>query len=252
MPNKADYLLISFPKCGRTWLRLILGRILQNYFGLQSENLLDLVALAKLDPEIPQITVVHDDKPQWKKARDLATSKTRYRDNKIIFLVRDPRDVVVSSFFQKVKRRQAYHGSLSEYIYEEVGSFESIIKFYNIWADNAHVPQEFLLVRYEDIHKNAKYEIRKIVDFLGLSKISEDLLSEAVNFASFENMRKMEEEDIFKVKPLRPTNPADPESYKTRRGKVGGFIDYLSTAEIDYLTQRMSKTLSTFYGYPCA
>ena len=69
-------------------------------------------------------------------------------------MVRDPRDVLVSSYFQKKKRRNKYNGELFDYVHEEVGSLESLLRFYNIWARNRHIPKDFLLVRYEDMHED--------------------------------------------------------------------------------------------------
>jgi hypothetical protein len=48
---------------------------------------------------------------------------------------------------------------------------------------------------------------------------------------------------------LKPGDKNDPESYKTRRGKVGGYIDYLSSEEIEYLNQKMKTSLSDIYNY---
>lgn len=50
--NKSEFVLISDPKCGRTWLRLMLGRIFQTHFGLTDANLLELDELGQLNPNI--------------------------------------------------------------------------------------------------------------------------------------------------------------------------------------------------------
>ena len=36
---------------------------------------------------------------------------------------------------------------------------------------------------------------------------------------------------------------------KVRRGKVGGFVDYMSEVDIKYLSQRISADLSDFYHF---
>ncbi|NEQ09159.1 MAG: sulfotransferase domain-containing protein [Moorea sp. SIO4E2] len=247
--NESDFFLISFPKCGRTWLRLMLGRVFQMHFKLKDANILELDKLRELHPDIPKICVSHDDKPQWKKPDELVTSKAEYQDKRVIFLVRDPRDAIVSNYYQKTKRRQAYDGSLSEFIREENGSFATLILFYNIWAENREVPQDFLLVRYEDIHRDRQKELRRMLHFLGLPEIADDLIAKAGEYAIFENMRKMEVENKFNSPRMSAVDPGDINSYKTRRGKVGGFKDNLSTADIDYLNCIMKESLSVFYGY---
>ena len=247
--KSCDAFLISFPKCGRTWLRLMIGKAFEEHFNLGNANILELHQLAALHPDIPKILVTHDDGPQWKMPDDLVESKKKYKNKKVIFLVRDPRDVLVSSYFQKKKRRNKYNGELFDYVHEEVGSLESLLRFYNIWARNRDIPKDFLLVRYEDMHEDPKRELRRVLDFLDLKEVSNDVIAEAVRFTSFENMRKMELADKFKSTRLRPLDKEDKESYKTRKGKVGGFIDYLSRENIEYINRKMNEELSSLYKY---
>lgn len=270
--ESTEVVIISFPKCGRTWLRLMLGRVIQLHLDLQEvrhrhakyhDGLPDLVNAPVLDlhqlttrcSSIPNITLSHDDGPFWKKPDELVESKTQYKNKKVILLVRDPRDVVVSSYFEKIKRvhvysdKEPYEGTLSDYLHEPVGSFDTILRFYNIWAEKCHTPRDFLLIRYEDMHVNPRNELRRVLDFIGLHTVNNEQVFEATRFASFENMRKMEEMDALNSFRLRPGDKNDEESYKTRKGKVGGFFDYLTQDEIEYLNRRMSELLTDFYGY---
>lgn len=254
--RRAEVFLISFPKCGRTWLRLTIAKALERHFELKNAtNLMELYALGEQHPDIPKIFITHDDDAFWKKPEELVRSKTKYKHAKVIFLVRDPRDVLVSSYFEKKKRshiypnKPPYQGELSDYINEAVGSFDTILEFYQIWAQNRQVPKDFLIIRYEDLHANPATELRKVMEFIGIAQIKDAAIAEAVEFASFDNMRKMEEKGGVGCYRLKPTDPRDLESYKTRRGKVGGFEDYLSLSEIEELTRRMNETLSPMYGY---
>jgi hypothetical protein len=269
--NSADAYLISFPKCGRTWLRLMMGRALQQQFDLSHPNLqekmLSLTPLAELNPKIPKVLITHDDNPHWKKPEELETSKKQYKNAKVIFLVRDPRDVLVSTYFEQKKRVslwadaykqdktlenfqariKAYEGNLSDFIYEEIGGFKTILNYYNIWEQNRQISKSFLLVRYEDLHENPHRELKKVLDFLGV-QYREEVINEAVNYSSFDKMRKMEKKGKVDSK-LKPTDPNDEESYKTRKGKVGGFSEYLNEEEIAYINRLMNESLSDFYGY---
>lgn len=245
----AEVVLVSFPKTGRTWLRLLIGRALTKQFGLSNANPMELHQLAARHPGIPKIWVSHDDNPQFKAPDDLETSKRRYRRKKVILLVRDPRDVLVSLYFQMRQRRQRYTGDLSTFITERVGSFDTLLRFYNIWAAERHVPRDLLLVRYEDLSIDPARELRRVLRFIGLPEVPDVVIAEAVQFAAFGNMRRMEVADRFGSRRLRPADPDDPESYKTRRGRVGGHVEYLQPAEITDLTAKMQRTLDPFYGY---
>ena len=94
----ADLYIISFPKCGRTWLRLIIGKYIQECYGLKDvpkSEILELTPLSRYKRKIPTIRVTHDDDPHKKIPKDIETNKKKYRRKKIIFMVRDPRDVIV-------------------------------------------------------------------------------------------------------------------------------------------------------------
>jgi hypothetical protein len=196
-----------------------------------------------------------------KSPEELQTSKTWYQNKKILFLARDPRDVIVSSYFEMKKRghifgdnphesrKPVFKGSLSEFIDRKQGGFDTILKYYNIWAENRQIPSGFLLVRYEDMKADAHAQLRKALDFLGLQEIDDITIDQAVEFASFDNMRKMEAEGRFQSGILTPADQNDQDSYKTRKGKTGGYVDHLSKDEIQSLNQKMQNTLASFYGY---
>jgi len=104
-------------------------------------------------------------------------------------------------------------------------------------------------VRYEDIISDPISELDRVITFLELPGVKERTLTEAVEFASFKNMRKMEIEGIFQNGILNPADKADTDSYKTRKGRIGGYLDYLDQEEIDYLNKRIGEDLSPFFGY---
>jgi len=267
--DAADAYLISFPKCGRTWLRLMIGKALQQQFNLSSPNIeqetLELTPLAKYDPKIPKVAIAHEDNPHWKKPEELQTDKSQYKNVKVIFLVRDPRDVVVSLYFEQKKRSnfwkeanlynlkeyqdriKPYEGSLSEFIYEPIGSLNTLIEYYNIWDKNRLIPESFLVVCYEDLHKNPHAELMKVLEFLGVT-YRDEVIDEAVASTSFDKMRQREKSNADNPM-LKPANVKDEESYKTRKGKVGNFTEYLNEAEIAYINQVIAEKLSDFYQY---
>lgn len=251
--RRTDVFLISYPKSGRTWLRFMLGHAITSHFNLQVDNLLGLSQLARMNPAIPRILVNHDDNPHLKKTAALETDKRPYRHAKLILLCRDPRDVLVSLYFHKSRRDRQFTGTLSEFIDAPAGGFNNILRFYEIWAENRDVPQSFHLVRYEDLHQNPLQALRNLFNFMGLMQINDTTLSEAIAFAGFDKMRQMEKQgQVQTTNRLQPGNVIDVGSYKTRRGKVGGYVDYLSEAEISDLNERMRQRLPCLYSYsPC-
>ena len=240
----------------------MIGRAIARQFSLQEdEDSLLMRGRKKLHPAIPRIAIIHDDRPMLKSPEELEKSKTRYREKKVVFLVRDPRDVIVSSYFEMKnrgdlfgnnpyeKRKSVFEGSLSEFINRTEGGFDTILRYYNIWATNRQIPKDFLLVRYEDLKINTCGELRRVLDFLGLPSVPEEIITDAVKYASFDNMRRMETDGKFQSGILNPADKADIETFKTRKGKVRGYLDYLSKEEITNLNQRLQDQLSKYFGY---
>lgn len=250
---RCDAVLISFPKCGRTWLRLMIGRALALHFGLpfdRPDPLIDLEALTRSCPGISRVLVTHDDKPHRLAPEDLRRSKSAYRRKKVILLVRDPRDVIVSLYFERTRRDRDYPylGTLEEFVAEPVGGLESLLAFYSIWAAEREVPSTFLLVRYEDLHADPLRELRRVLEVLGVRDVPDGVVAEAVDGARFERMRAMEEQGEARSGKLRPGRAGDPTSYKTREGKVGGHRLHLPKEAVLAMDERI-RTLPPLYGY---
>jgi len=254
--DSVDVLIVSFPKAGRTWLRLMLGHLLSAHHEIDAvyDELLNLRGLASRNPGVPLIRVDHEDDPHRKSPADLSTDKTACRGKKVILLFRDIRDILVSLYFENTRRtgkltQQQAFADLATFVHSEVGSLETIIRYYNIWAENSHIPGDFLLIRYEDMHANAGRELRKVVEFLELDGIEDELIARSVEFARFENMHQMELEGRFGSARMQPGTRGDPESYKTRKGKVGGYVDYMDEELISHVTEQVRSRLSDFYGF---
>lgn len=247
--KEGDVYLLSFPKAGRTWLRMLIGKALADHFAIPDAELIELHRLAAGRPGVPRIRVKHDDDPHKKAPGELVADKREYRDCKVILLARNIHDLAVSTYFQSTKRENLFAGDMSSFLRCKRGSVASMIRFYNIWAENRSVPRDFLLVRYEDLKQDTAGELAKVWRFLGLPELPPEKLAAAVDFCSFENMRKMEARDQLGTGRLRAGDPSDPESFKTRQGKVGGYTRYLSGGDIAWIDQRVRDELSPFYGY---
>src|SRR5207302_9522278 len=86
----------------------------------------------------------------------LSEDKRAYRDKKVIFLARDVRDVLVSSYYEATKRSLVFErdpcqfdGTLGEFVRSPVVGARKVAAFYEIWSRSRGVPKEFLLIRYE-------------------------------------------------------------------------------------------------------
>jgi hypothetical protein len=251
---------------------MLLARVAASKAGISDheslETAFNLPSLAQLVPGMPIVKMVHDDVPHWRRPQELESSKEEFRGSRVIFLVRDPRDVIVSLYFE-LSRRLASHldrermavpenlrsrvkpfeGTLEEFLNQDVGGFETIIRYFNVWALNRTIPNAFLLLRYEDLHTDAAGQLRRLVDFLTTCHFSDGDIQRAVEFSRFENMHQIEANGRVAHFALTAPNPSDTASFKTRRGVVQGFMDYLTEEQVDRLTLFMNSNLSPFFGY---
>lgn len=260
----ADAFVVSFPKCGRTWLRLLISRAIVKHFNISvPEDNLGLIYvqyLSKYNSNIPKIVFEHDDDVFFKSPRELSTSKVEYKYNKVLHLVRDPRDVVVSSFFHKKYRHNfspndksrnsymSYDGQIDNFVMEQTGSFNTLLNYYSIWHQNRDVPLEYMMLRYEDLYNDPQKWLRLTLNFLGLY-VSDEAIEDAISYASFTNMRKMEEQQLFKSDVLQPADSSNPNTYKTREKKRGGFAKHLKEETIAYMDCKIANNLPEVYGY---
>jgi hypothetical protein len=248
-PLRGDVLLLSFPKAGRTWLRVMLGRAMAEHFGVRGADLFKLDRMGDPARGIPRIKIKHDDNPQLKLPEELVPNKSEYRGVKVVYLARDIRDLAVSNYFEFTRRRGQEDRGLSAYLRSRRGSVDTMIRHYNIWAANRNVPAGFHLVRYEDLHADSAGCLSDLLAFLGIKNVADATVRRAVEFASFDNMHRMERSGAFQHRRLRAMDDSDRETYKTRRGKVAGYRDYLSSEDIDLLDGKIRAELDPFYGY---
>jgi hypothetical protein len=61
-------------------------------------------------------------------------------------------------------------------------------------------------------------------------------------------MKKLERAGAFDSKILRAGDTQDPESFKVRRGKIGGFADYLSPNDQRFAAAALGR-LDPRFGY---
>jgi hypothetical protein len=238
---KGQYFLVSFPKTGRTWLLHMINQMKelsihplknQKYFIFNEHDNSEIIIENGFRNNPLSIFRF--------------TGRNRYRRGKVIFLVRDPRDVVVSHYHQVTKRAKNpfKFNSISSFVTDEVIGFNRIIHYYNLWHSNRSVPKEFLLVKYEDLLENGVQELQKINIYLSL-KVSVSDIEKVYEESSANKMRKKEIanqlegfEDFGKKK----------NQLKVRNAKIGDYVKELSEEDIAYCNEKM-KDLNPYFNY---
>ena len=243
----ADVYILSYPKTGRTWLRAMVGKALVDHYGLPPQNLLETGALTA-QAGLPHAGFYHDgsamiDALHW---RELDATKASYRGKRVLLLGRDVRDTLVSAYFQATRRVDTFDGPIAAFVRDERYGVEKVLAFYRQWETAQRVPDAFAFQRYEAMHEDPVASLRMALDFLGARDVPDRVIAGAVDFSRFENLRRAEAEDRFGSHMLRTPSNADPESFKVRKGKVGGFREYLSYDDVAYIDAAESARGCTF------
>lgn len=255
----ADCVVVSFGKSGRTWLRVMLSRFFQRRHGLPGSTLMGFDNFHRRNAAIPRIFFTHDN--YLKDFTGNAESKADYRGKRVVLLVRNPADVAISQFFQWKYRMRPHKKMINDYprgeasVYDFVAGARAgvpkIIDFMNLWAaERETMDASLLLVRYEDMRSDPAAALSQVLEFIGIPGTADEV-ADAVEYAAFENMRKLETKKAFKTagSRMKAKDKSNPHSFKTRRGKVEGYRDYLDDDQIAAIEAMIANDLSPWYGY---
>src|SRR3984885_8273249 len=242
-----DVFIVSYPKSGNTWTRFLLGNLIYED---------EPVTFRNVESRIPSIYIFSDRQllrlPRIFKSHDCFDP----RYHKVIYIVRDPRDVTVS----------AYHYSIKVKLLPDTCPMEEFVPLFRrgpfgsgfladprwgSWYDNVaswlamQHTRKFLLLRYEDMLDDAARELRKAADFLGINA-SPDRIARAVDLSSADKMREMEKsqsKDWQLTKETRQDKPF------VRKARAGGWKAEMPPAAVTQLEAQWGGLMRTL-GYP--
>jgi hypothetical protein len=217
-----DTFLVSYPKSGNTWTRFLVANLIRKDEPVTFEN------IERIVPD----TVKNTRRQLAKIPRPRIVKSHEYFDpryRKVIYIVRDPRDVVVSYYYFHLKTRVIEDGYpmgryVARFIAGEVDAYASWHDNVTSWLATREHSSSFLLLRYEDMMQRPVDELSRIAAFLGISRTADEL-SRAVERSSADRMRELEEKqaDVWvNTKKTRKDIPF------VRTAKTGGWKQSLS------------------------
>lgn len=258
--QQSQFAVVSFGKSGRTWLCVLLSRYYQLRYDLPAHELLQNDSLRRLNRAVPQVLFTHDNY-----VRSYSAGRrpgTPYADSNVVLLARHPADTAVSQFFQwkfRMKDRKrlinAYPNikddlPLIDFVLGAEAGIPKVIHFLNQWAAEFDKVKSIQVVRYETLRRDTAGALGQVLNFMNETPTAEEL-AKCVEFASVDNMRKMEKDTFFRSvgDRMAPRDASNPDSYKVRRAKVGGYRDYFTEDEVARIDALVTESLSPVYGY---
>jgi hypothetical protein len=236
-----DTFIVSFPKSGNTWTRFLIANL------LHPEEPANFGNIDRLIPESEGLTrnqLARVPRPRIMKSHEYFDARFR----KVIYIVRDPRDVAVSQFhFFRKRRRIGDDYSIEEFVTRfvagETCDYDSWGGNVASWLVTRQNSPDFLLLRYEDMVASTGAELTRVASFLGV-KATPELLAQAVERCSADRMRKLEGANATAsvTKNTRQDVPF------VRSAKAGGWRTGLPEAAVAQLEAAWGR-LMVYLGY---
>lgn len=238
-----DTFLVSYPKSGNTWVRFLLANLIYPNETVGFANINRLlpapgVSSRKFLRNLPRPRILKSHEP----------FDIRFR--KVIYLVRDPRDVAVSEYHFDLKKRYiepdvTLEQFVKRFIAGETSSYGSWWEHTASWIAARQTNPAFLLVRYEDLLSDSIGETAKIAEFLGI-QADHERLEAAVQRSSADRMRKLEKQQADQWTGTKNTRKEIP---FVRAAKSGGWKETLPGHSVEEIEVAWAPMLN-FLGYP--
>jgi len=183
-----DTFIASYPRSGNTWTRFLIANLMHPERP---------VTFANIETVIPDATALSSRKlkrvPRPRLIKTHEYFEPRYR--RVIYLVRDPRDVVLSLYnFRRKYRSVDDSYPIERYVAERFlpGDLDvSWGEHVGSWLGTRMNQPGFLLVRYEDLLQDPPRELYRLASFLGIAA-STETLSQAIERSSANRLRQLE------------------------------------------------------------
>ncbi len=188
-PN--DTFIVSYPRSGNTWTRFLVANLVHRDRPVTFNNIESLI------PDCEAMSSRYMKRvPRPRIIKSHEYFDPRYK--KVIYIVRDPRDVALSYYdFSRKYRHIDDSYPLTSYVSDFVNGRLSSSDW-GTWGENVaswfHTRNGrpgFLLLRYEDMQADTAAELAKVACFLGIEP-APDRIAAAVERSSADRMRGME------------------------------------------------------------
>jgi hypothetical protein len=237
-PRHDDLYVVSFPKSGATWMNFLMANLHLQMSGIERTvtffNVHDFIPDVQTTRYIGNSTLSF---PGYRVMKSHSDFNSNYL--KVIYVVRDPRDTLVS-YFHFLTSLGQFDGTLSELVRSPEFGISAWVRHTQGWLNSpASLSIEFL--RYEDLLSKPDQVLQRVYKLLG-HNIPESALQAAIEASSFTNMRQSELEWNYGGRPTI----LDKEMKFMRSGRSGDGKQSLSAADLDHIWAAASSVMAHF------
>jgi hypothetical protein len=233
-----DVYLVAFPKSGITWLSFLMANVHLKCSGIDGR-----ATFFNAHTLIPDIHINRKLKtkilgfPGFRVIKSHSEYNPYY--NRLFYIVRDPKDVMVSYYNFLTKDLGNFNGSISDMVRSNAFGIETWCRHVDGWCTKTSPSQMINYIRYEDLKMDAKSVLDRIYTVIGL-KIPDGILDFAVEKASFNSMKR--DEDFYSTGNVM----LDSDVRFMRKGESGGYKSELTDDDIRHINEKAQKWLKLF------
>lgn len=215
--------IVSYPNSGRTWLRVMLA---------------DLGAW-------PRFTHAQSKFGFGLPPDSIGKDIERFTGHRVLMLIREPKDTVVSNFYQVTQTQGNWQGDFKTFIRHPNYGFERIVAFNSAWIKAQETFRRgFHIETYEDMSADTEKSLRRIVEFLNICNVSNESIRAVADKNQFEKLKKREESgELFALHGDRfsQRDVNNPNQRKVRQGRIGGYAEIMDAEDIDFCEAIIAK-----------
>jgi sulfotransferase family protein len=233
----SDVFIVTYPKSGTEWVRFLIANSIK---GNPNEEI-SFVNHTNYVPDINEIYFAQNSLGEFAFLPDPRFFSVHAPYDpifpKVIYVLRDPRDVMVSYYHYKRLTDANFCSSLQDFVTSDNHypcRWDEHVAGWLLNGPNASL----CLVRYEEMHQDTHSVLKRVLNFAGLHYSEADIL-QAVEASRFERMRAAEEKHGIPY-PDVLTNSGE---RFVRQGKIGGYRTELDVESIRILDEKYGSIM---------
>ncbi|XVF24517.1 hypothetical protein REPUB_Repub13aG0134900 [Reevesia pubescens] len=257
-PLDHDIILASRPKSGTTWLKALIFSIVNrsrytncSTSPLVTKNPHELVPFIEFTlydkKELPDLITIQS--PRLFSTHipyaSLPVSIKECSNTRIVYICRNPFDVVVSSWHFAATGRNSLERSMEDLVdsfckgIEAFGSFWDHVLGY--WKESLENPNKVLFLKYEDLKEDTNFHLKRLAEFIGfpfsMEEEKEGVIEEISKLCSLSSLKDLEVNKTGKFMPNFENKCC------FRKGEVGDWVNHLTPSMVERLEKVIVEKL---------